>query len=391
MPEAEYSTTARLPVAAIWGYVREMDNWAPFLRGYQSHEKQSDTDSTWVLKGDVGMVTRTVKFHVHIDEWGEPSRVRFTLKGVNEPMQGGGEFLLEPYEDASAAAAAPRRAEARPLRAPAALALSPRRTAAPSAPRARTPGPGAGMSRLSFRLRIKPGGPMGPMVDALMKPLMLPVAEELADRIMAELEKRHARRNPEPRSHAMVEYDPFLPQVIEDPQPVYAKLREEAPCCLIPKYDTYFLSRFEDIWNASMDAKSYSTEAGTTFAQLVKKIQPVTPMINNMDPPRHTHLRSKIVPYFTPGGVRKLEPQIAKFVADAFAEVKRGEAGRSLQRLRRQGVGEGRLPRERLPDGRQRHAERAGLALLRPRGRRRGHDPGRRQRDEGDVRLLRAS
>jgi hypothetical protein len=48
------------------------------------------------------------------------------------------------------------------------------------------------MSRLSFRLRIKPGGPMGPMVDALMKPLMLPVAEELADRIMAELEKRHA-------------------------------------------------------------------------------------------------------------------------------------------------------------------------------------------------------
>ena len=81
----------------------------------------------------------------------------------------------------------------------------------------------------------------------------------------------------------MVEYDPFLPQVIEDPQPVYAKLREEDPCCFIPKYDTYFLSRFEDIWNASMDAESYSTEAGSTFAQLVKKIQPVTPMINNMD------------------------------------------------------------------------------------------------------------
>jgi len=57
-------------------------------------------------------------------------------------------------------------------------------------------GPGAGMSRLSFRLRIKPGGPMGPMVDALMKPLMLPVAEELADRIMAELEKRHAPKQP---------------------------------------------------------------------------------------------------------------------------------------------------------------------------------------------------
>ena len=53
MPEAEYSTTARLPVPMIWAYVREMDNWAPFLRGYQSHERQSDTDSVWVLKGDV--------------------------------------------------------------------------------------------------------------------------------------------------------------------------------------------------------------------------------------------------------------------------------------------------------------------------------------------------
>lgn len=191
MPEAEHSTTARLPVPVIWGYVREMDNWAPFLRGYQSHEKQSDTDSIWVLKGDVGMMTRTVKFHVHIDEWGEPSRVLFTLKGLNEPMQGGGEFRLAPYEDAGAAAAAPAAPK---------LGLFARlmrwlyRLFAGTAERAESAnaGPGAGMSRLSFKLRITPGGPMGPMVDALMKPLMLPVAEELADRIMAELEKRHA-------------------------------------------------------------------------------------------------------------------------------------------------------------------------------------------------------
>jgi carbon monoxide dehydrogenase subunit G len=191
LPEAEYATTARLPIPTIWAYVREMDNWAPFLRGYQSHEKQSDTDSIWVLKGDVGMMTRTVKFHVHIDEWGEPSRVRFTLKGLNEPMQGGGEFQLEPYEDASAAAAA----SATPK-----LGLFARfvrwlyRLFAGRSERAAgaDAGPGAGMARLSFKLRVTPGGPMGPMVDALMKPLMLPVAEELADRIMGELEKRHA-------------------------------------------------------------------------------------------------------------------------------------------------------------------------------------------------------
>ena len=187
MPEAEHSTTARLPVPVIWGYVRDMDNWAPFLRGYQSHEKQSDTDSIWVLKGDVGMMTRTVKFHVHIDEWGEPSRVRFTLKGLNEPMQGGGEFLLEPYEDAAAAPApAPKLGFFARLMRWLYRLFAGRTERAEDA----NAGPGAGMSRLSFKLRVTPGGPMGPMVDALMKPLMLPVAEELADRIMAELEKR---------------------------------------------------------------------------------------------------------------------------------------------------------------------------------------------------------
>src|SRR5262245_49030420 len=169
LPEAQHSTTARLPVPIIWDYVREMDNWAAFLRGYQSHEKQSDVDSVWVLKGDVGMMTRTVKFQVHIDEWGEPERVRFTLKGLNEPMEGGGEFLLAPHEDASAAAAPP----APKLGLFARLVRWLYRLFAGSTERAASAdaGPGAGMARLTFRLRIKPGGPMGPMVDALMKPL----------------------------------------------------------------------------------------------------------------------------------------------------------------------------------------------------------------------------
>jgi carbon monoxide dehydrogenase subunit G len=191
LPEAEYSTTARLPVQVIWDYVREMDNWAPFLRGYQSHQKFNDRESVWVLKGDVGMVTRTVKFRVHIDEWGEPSRVLFTLKGVNEPMEGGGEFRLEPYEDTGAAPPAPVKLGlfARLMRWLYRL-FAGRTERAPDA----NAGPGAGMSRLAFTLRLKPGGPMGPMVDALMKPLMLPVAEELADRIMAELEKRQSSK-----------------------------------------------------------------------------------------------------------------------------------------------------------------------------------------------------
>lgn len=202
MPEVEHVTTARLPVETIWDFVRDMDNWAEFVAGYQSHEKLSEDDSVWVLKGDVGMVTRIVKFNVHVQEWAPPYRVTFSLKGVNEPMEGAGTFRLEAYE---------REAEAGPDTSPgetrarregllsrlfARLARFFYRLARGRAERGAgaDEGPGAGMARLTFHLRVDPGGPMGKMIDAMMRPMMLPAAEDLADRIMATLEERHGLR-----------------------------------------------------------------------------------------------------------------------------------------------------------------------------------------------------
>jgi hypothetical protein len=51
---------------------------------------------------------------------------------------------------------------------------------------------GAG-TRMSFRLRLDPGGPMAPMINAMIKPLMLPAAESLANQILAHLEGADAR------------------------------------------------------------------------------------------------------------------------------------------------------------------------------------------------------
>ncbi len=118
----------------------------------------------------------------------------------------------------------------------------------------------------------------------------------------------------------MIDYDPFSEEVIRDPYPIYARLREEAPCYHLKKWDCYALSRFEDIWNASMDAENYSAAQGTTASHLLTRVQPVTPMINLMDPPQHTVLRSRISRFFTPGTVRRLEPQIRQIVDEAWAE-----------------------------------------------------------------------
>jgi cytochrome P450 len=114
----------------------------------------------------------------------------------------------------------------------------------------------------------------------------------------------------------MLDYDPFAEWVRSDPYPVYKRLRDEAPACYLPKYDAWALSRFQDIWDASSDAASYSTARGVSPAQVLTKEQPVTPMLNTLDPPAHTRLRSVIRQCFLPNHLRTLEPVARKLVGD---------------------------------------------------------------------------
>ncbi len=195
MAEAEYTTTAKLPVDTIWEFVKEMDNWARFVRGYQSHEKESETDSVWTLKGDLGAMARTLKFRVHITEWAGPERVTFELVGLNEAMQGGGEFVMGAWQEGAAAEPAPTAKKNPILRFFEAIVrffLGSFGSGAPQRAASAGAGPGEGMARLSFRLRIDPSGPMAPMVNALIKPVLLPAAEDLANQIMAHLESKQA-------------------------------------------------------------------------------------------------------------------------------------------------------------------------------------------------------
>jgi hypothetical protein len=123
----------------------------------------------------------------------------------------------------------------------------------------------------------------------------------------------------------MVEYDPFRKEIWANPLPIYKQLRDEAPAYFLQKYDAWALSRFEDIWGSSSDPR-FSTTQGTTPAQVLTKDQPVTPMLNVMDPPDHTKLRSAIRQCFLPRHLKGLEPLVQDVfggLVDAVAE--RGE------------------------------------------------------------------
>jgi carbon monoxide dehydrogenase subunit G len=187
MPEVEYVTTMKLAPETVWEFVKDMNNWAPFLTGYQKHEIESETDSIWTLKGDVGVLSRVVKLRAHVTEWNGPERVAFTLKGLNEAVDGGGTLLIrKPVLDA-----APQQKRGFFRHLVDGLFRFFFRLVNGKLPKRLAPSRAEAASELTFVLRMEAGGPSGPLVNAMLAPALRPAAEDLANKIASHLETVH--------------------------------------------------------------------------------------------------------------------------------------------------------------------------------------------------------
>ncbi len=220
MAQVRHETAIAAPTGVVWDYVRDMDRWAPFITGYQAHERHSDTRSTWTVRGDVGPLARTVRFDVEITEWVEGEHVAFVLTGINEQMNGRGVFSttgerprpVEPSAVEPSAAEAPspppagswwsrlrarfgrwayRRMTARAKRASAPVPQTavPDDGGAPTDAGVASP---AGSTILVFDLEMEAGGMMGPVINAMIQPLLAPAAEDLAASLRDAIERASA-------------------------------------------------------------------------------------------------------------------------------------------------------------------------------------------------------
>ena len=195
MPQVTYTTTVPIPRSKLWDFVEDIDNWAPMMTGYVSHEVEDERRSTWTLRGDVGVLSREVKLAVTITAWEGPDRVDFELEGLNEAVSGGGTFLLsDAGGDDPPSAPEPERTPPkgwlRRLLDSLFRTLFQRAHGVTEAPQLTDTASGA--TELSFTWRMEAGGPMGPLVNALLEPALAPAAEELAHRIAAHLTSEEA-------------------------------------------------------------------------------------------------------------------------------------------------------------------------------------------------------
>jgi carbon monoxide dehydrogenase subunit G len=197
------------PFSEVWQFVRDMDNWAPLVTGYQSHDKIDDTESIWFLKGELGGLTRVAEFKAIITEWDESGRVTFELEGVNEPVTGSGSFLASaqdmPPEEAAGVAepTSRKRGFFGRLKDGFFRFVFDRIFGGKGSSEARSdtsPAPAtAGQTRITFDLTLTAGGMAGVPMNMMIAPMLKPVAEDLAKRIADTIESGGKTRGGEMR------------------------------------------------------------------------------------------------------------------------------------------------------------------------------------------------
>lgn len=95
MATGTYTTNVTLPIEEVWNFVGDMDHWAPLVSGYQNHQKQDERTSTWELGLHFKGIEKKIKVQVITTDLCSPTSIRFTLKSLDNHIQGNGHFLAQ--------------------------------------------------------------------------------------------------------------------------------------------------------------------------------------------------------------------------------------------------------------------------------------------------------
>ncbi|MFF8782175.1 cytochrome P450 [Streptomyces sp. NPDC015140] len=101
--------------------------------------------------------------------------------------------------------------------------------------------------------------------------------------------------------------DLFADDVVLDPYPVYAELRERGPVVHLPENDVYALTRYDVVRDALADWESFSS-ASIAFNPAANEALTGTSLAS--DPPAHTQLRAALTENLSPRALRGLKAGI---------------------------------------------------------------------------------
>lgn len=110
-------------------------------------------------------------------------------------------------------------------------------------------------------------------------------------------------------------YDPYDFEIDADPYPVWRRLREECPLYYNEEYDFFALSRFDDVEQALVDWRTFSSAEGTLLELIRSDFELPPGLFIFEDPPDHTRHRGLLSRVFTPRRMNAIEDQVRAFCA----------------------------------------------------------------------------
>jgi len=108
-------------------------------------------------------------------------------------------------------------------------------------------------------------------------------------------------------------YDPYDPDIDDNPYPVWKRMREEAPLYYNEKYNFYALSRYEDVARELPNWQTYRSGRGTTADILFNNIEVPPGILLFEDPPLHDLHRRLLSRVFTPRRMLAVESLVRDF------------------------------------------------------------------------------
>jgi cytochrome P450 len=110
-----------------------------------------------------------------------------------------------------------------------------------------------------------------------------------------------------------VYYDPYDRDILEDPYPIFKRLRDEAPLYYNEPYDFFAVSRFEDVKRCLLDRSTFSSRKGVILEMIKADFAMPPGTLIHDEPPIHTAHRQLLSRVFTPKAMAAIEPQVREF------------------------------------------------------------------------------
>jgi cytochrome P450 len=127
---------------------------------------------------------------------------------------------------------------------------------------------------------------------------------------------------PAPPGVPATDADPFSPDVLEDPLPLHARLRDAGPVAYLTRYDVYAFARYEQVHAALTNWQGFESGAGVGLSDF-RHEKPWRPpsLLLEADPPRHDAPRRVLSGILGARPLRRLREQWATAAEELVAQV----------------------------------------------------------------------